>query len=154
MAYVRKNSKPSDMRIALLHWQGFTQEEVADMMGVTSQTVHNVLQCPAMQAFFEDVRAGVLDTMLDVQTTAQAIAPRIMQEKISLALDCPDARVRSTNCKDLLEMAGHKPPEHIEVVRSDKVSEKYGKKTEKEIREEILRGLMPSFQTEDSTTLH
>ena len=151
MAYTRLNSKPIDMRIALMHWEGYTDIEIAQSLGCSTQKIASVLASANVQQLFAELRDGILDTMLDVRTMAQAIAPRVMEEKISLALDSPDPRVRSVNCKDLLEMAGHRPPDRVQIEKIDRVSEAYVGKTEEEIRAEILRALVPPTETEEPT---
>ena len=139
--HYRKTLRPIHTRIVLLHWDGYTNKEISVLLNVSPATVSDVLNSGPAQEMMQKVVNGTIDTMMEIQAKAQAVAPLALEEKISLALEDKDPRIRSTNCKDLLEMAGHRPVERISIERPDPVGEKYKEKTEQEIREELLREL-------------
>jgi len=130
---------PLCLRVCQFYWYGENHDQIAKRFGLTKSHVQSILAAPESQAIIDELVNHTMDTMLQVATQAQAIAPIIMQEKIRLALEDPDSKVRTTNCKDILEMAGHAPIKRIQLNRPDANSEKHKDMSESELRENLKR---------------
>jgi len=156
-AWEPRKLNPSHYRILTLHWRGLPHGEIALEVGVTTQTVSNVVTSESGQAVLEELARRTLDTALDVQTVAQAYAPGALEELVKLAFSSRDERVKKTACTDILAMAGHAPVRRVSIERPDPVDERFKGKSEVEMRAEILKRLgyveEPSDAPE-SSTLH
>lgn len=147
----RQRHKPFHIRCALLSLAGLTNKEIALEVSKSPETISAVLASAEVQAFLAEYRGQALNSMLEVQTMAQAIAPVAMHEKIRLALNGRDERVRNTACKELLEIAGHTPLHRVSVDRPDHVSEKYAERSDEDIRREIEQALGVGASSADPT---
>jgi hypothetical protein len=130
---------PLALRICQFYWYGENHDQLAKRFSVTKSYVQSALSTPECRAILEELENRTLDTMLQVATTAQAIAPAIMEEKIRLALESPDDRVRATSCKDILEMAGHSPVKRIQLNRPDAAGAKHEGMSESELRDSLKK---------------
>lgn len=138
-----------------LHFQGLSNLEIASQLNVTPQHVSNVLCTPEAQELLAQLQENTLDTILDVQTQAQAIAPLVFEEKVRLALTAKDEKVRTTNCKDILDIAGHMPVRRVVVETPDRQAERFDKMTIQELQAEMLGELnMEAAPAEPEVTVH
>ncbi len=131
---------PFGLRVCQFYWAGETVQEIAKRFGVTVSRVQSLLATDEAKKIIECLCDGTLSTMLEVNATIQACAPAVAAEKIRLALESPDDRVRSTSCKDILEMAVGTPTKRIEIRRESAKSEHAGM-DETELRQHLRRKL-------------
>jgi hypothetical protein len=141
MASNRKTFKPRDLHMCLLSWNGYPNTKIALVMGLGEGAVSASLNSPTALEIFSQLKSGAIDSMLSVQTMAQAIAPLVMEQKMTLALGARSETVRNVACSDILEMAGHSPIKRLSIERPDPTADRHLGKTERELREEILSGL-------------
>ncbi len=130
---------PMALRVCQQYWYGRNLDEIARMFDIPKSRVQALLALPETQSIMEELTNHTLDTMLQVATSAQAAAPACMEEKVKLALEDPDSRVRTMNCKDILEMAGHSPVKRIQLNRPDANTEKHANMDEHELREAVKK---------------
>ena len=129
-----KRFRPSHLRVVALEWAGLDNLEIANRTGYSVQHVSNILTTPEAEEIRIELRKNTLDTMTDIQLEVQAIAPTILHEKIRLAINANDERVRSTSCTDLLHMAGHSPVKRLQLEKIDKGDADLADKSEDELR--------------------
>ncbi len=108
------------------------------MVGVTPQHVSNLLNTPEALEMLSQFQDKTLDTIMDIQLDAQAIAPAIFEEKVRLALTAKDERTRNTACSDILNIAGHMPVRRVVIEQPDRQAERFDKMTNDELRAEML----------------
>jgi len=128
---------PVHLHVLELHLQGLTNNEIATVVQRSAQLVSNVINSPTGQEILSRALEKRLDTLMDVQTMAQMVAPICFKEKVELALYSKNEKVRSTNCKDILEMAGHVPQRSAQIERQPDALPN-ANKTPEELRRELL----------------
>ncbi len=131
--------------------------EIGQMTGYSMKHVSDIIASEQAQEILADLTAKRLDTMGHIELVAQAIAPQIMNEKIRLALQGNDERVRNSACSDILNIAGHQPIKRVQVERVESVDEKYKDLTDEQIREKALAAIThrsPPPSKDDEPTLH
>jgi hypothetical protein len=141
MNWQPRRFKPDYLRICALYWSGRTQKEIAEITGFSPIHVGNIIGCDESQEILRELSQRTLDTVLDVQTEAQAYAPLCLGEKFNLALNAKDERVRNIACTDILAMAGHQPVRRISVEKPDTVVKHYEGLTDDEIRSRVFADL-------------
>lgn len=139
---MKRRYNPLILRLQLLLWQGYSQTEAATLLGKTDAWVSNILTTDEAKEVYDELKKQTIDTVGQVQANLQAAAPAIIKEKIDLALFAKSETVRNQAGQQILEMAGHAATRHLEIHRADDVLEKYKNKTEAEIRDEVMRGLI------------
>lgn len=119
--------------------EGKSVSEISAMTRYSPKGIRRILEAPAVRRIIARAKAGSFMTISEVASILQLAAPEILQEKIRLALTSKDEKIRSTNCRDLLEMAGHGAKTHIvlENVKHDDLADK----SPEDIKEEILRAI-------------
>ena len=142
--------RPLHLRILRLYFAGLDGKAIeAALTDPTTlvplasyATIMNVINSPDTAEIMGQFQAQTLDTIMDVQTDAQAVAPAAFEELVRLAFHSKDDRVRSGNCKDILAIAGHQPVKRV-IVRDerDPAVAKHDGKSEAEIRAEIEKDL-------------
>lgn len=141
--------KPLYLHICRVHWSEPTKsyDEIAAQLGVSPGWVSEVINSADAAEIFQRLQDKTLDTMVDVQTDLQAVAPLVLQEKISLALDkSTPPGVRDKSLTEILHMAGHQPTKYVQVERADAPVDKIGKMSESQIMDELTKGLGGSEQ--------
>ncbi len=149
--------KPLHMRVCTLYWSGLAFAEVGEAVGLSAEHVRRVVESEPGQALLVELSARTLDTVLDVQTVAQAYAPMAIDEKLRLMLHGRDERVRNIAAGDILAIAGHQPVKRISIERPDPVNEKYKGLTDDELRAHVLAelGVAPEASgVPESETVH
>lgn len=139
-AYV-KNFRPRHLAVLRLWAQGYTNDEIATMTNYTPSVVSQITNCPEAKALMAEMQDSTFASIADVQTTLQACAPALLEEKIKLALTAKDERVRSVSCSDLLGLAGHTPVKRVELTKVEEIENDYAGKSDEEIREHIRQEL-------------
>jgi len=137
---ILRRLKPRHMHVLYLHWKGFTNKEIADITNFSEGHVSNIITGPNAGEVLDALRAGVYDSMRSVDQELQMVAPALITEKINLALGSADEKVRSTNCMELLQMAGHTPVRRIQRIDAHSEGhEEFGALTEDEIKADLLQ---------------
>jgi len=131
--------KPIYLRILRLYWMGETQVDIAARVGCSAGLVSNVINSDRGKEILSQLESKTFDSMLEVMNEAQAVAPEVIREKIQLALHSNDERIRTKNCTDLLNIAGHVPIHRVSIERPDPLEEKYKDKTADQLRQELLK---------------
>lgn len=131
---------PFGLRVCQFYWAGETIQEIARRFSVPTSRVQSLLATEEARKILDMLCDGTLSTMLEVNATIQAAAPAVAMEKIRLALESPDDRVRSTSCKDILEMAVGTPTKKVEIHHTEGKSEHAGM-SEEDIREQLRKKL-------------
>lgn len=134
--------KPDHIRIVRLCWQGYTHAEIANFLGMSNAHVTLVLACDESQAMLAELRRHSINSMDEVQDEMQLVAPLAAREKIRLALEANDERVRNIACSDILAIAGHSPVKRVSVERGDVEKEDISMLSEDEIRSRILADIV------------
>ena len=155
MSYQPRKFKPMHVQIVRLTWQGYTAVDVAQFLGLSEIHVRNIINCDEAQALLSQMKDHAISSSDEVQDEAQLVAPLVMREKIRLALDAQDERVRNIACTDILAIAGHTPVKKLEIQRSDASRDDLTRKTPEQIREDILKDLgIAETKAPDGTLLN
>lgn len=128
---------PAHLEVFRLYFQGYSQLDIAKLTGYDRAWICKMLNGPDANDLLEQFQAKTINTILDVQSDAQAIAPRVFEEKIRLALNAKDERTRNIACTDILNMAGHRPIHRVVMENADPVLDKYADLTEDQLREQL-----------------
>ena len=131
---------PFVLHVVQLSWNGMDEDEIALHVGKTKQEVLKILASDQAKQIYARLEAQTLDTMGQVQAVLQAAAPKLMEEKVRLALSARSEAVRNSATGDLLDRAGHVAVKQLEIRRGDEVEEAYRDKSEDEIRDMISQG--------------
>lgn len=131
--------KPFYTQIIRLYWSGLPQNEIAKQLSCDVQTVGKVLNSDHGKEILQQLDAKTFDSMLEVITMAQAVAPEMFNEKVKLALHSNDERVRTRNTAELLAIAGHTPVHRVSIERPDPILDQYKGKTPEELRTALLK---------------
>ena len=91
--------------IELLISTSMSHQEIADELGVSRETISRWVRKPEFQQKLEEENRKCFQTM--------ALGARREMER--LAFDAKDPRVRFNACRDILDRAGYKPKEEIDV---------------------------------------
>lgn len=138
---------------------GMSQTDIATKLGTTIATVNRVCNSVEGNELLSDMHSQTLDTILDIQTQAQIVAPAIFEEKLRLALTSDDDRVRTTNCTDILNMAGHTPIKRVEMTDNrNSRDEDYAGLTADELRQKLIDSMkkpeLPASTNPVDNTVH
>src|SRR5208337_4886965 len=101
--------RPHYIQVVRLYWMGGSATEIASELGMSPGTVSRIIKSEAGQAIFDQLQTNTFESMVEVQTLAQAAATDLIREKIKLALYSGNESVRSKNASDVLAIAGHLP---------------------------------------------
>lgn len=134
MAYSPQRLRPAHLDMVTLHLAGESNADIGLRLGYTAQQVSNILNCPEVLEILSALRDESLNTMSQVQATAQLYAPEMLRRKVDYAMHGTDDRVRNLAQTEILNLAGHVPVRHISVENKNSVLEKYKDKTEDELR--------------------
>lgn len=129
-----KKITPKQLRVITLWFNRMSNQDIATETGYTPQQVSNLINTEWAQEILGKLQEQTLDTIMDVQTEAQAVAPMIMQETIRLALHGVAEPTRTANCKTILEIAGHRPVTRIDMNAHMDARTKYDQMTDEELR--------------------
>lgn len=121
-----------------LHWQGESNTDIAMMTDYTPQQVSNIIASAEAQELLAGLRAEVVDTMAQVQTDAQFVAPVLFENIIALAMHAGDERVKLHANIAALGIAGHVPVRRVQVQGDSAVTKKFEDMTEDEIKASII----------------
>ena len=140
-AWQPRKFRPDHIRTIRLYWQGYTAGEIATFIGASEQHVRLIINSDEGQSMLAALKNHTINSMDEIQDEMQLAAPLAAREKIRLALEAQDERVRNIACTDILAIAGHSPVKRVSVERTDKVGEDVENLTEDQIRERILADL-------------
>lgn len=127
---------------ALLRFsQGERMRRIADDMGFSYQTVKNALQSPLGKQVLDTIRVQTISTIQQVQATAQVFAPEMIDLLLKEARKAPESSSRVRAQMRLLDMAGHKPIQHVVVERPDEIETEFKDLNEDQLREKVLAKL-------------
>jgi hypothetical protein len=127
---------------ALLRFsQGERMRKIADDMGFSYQTVKNALNSPLGKQVLDTIRAQTISTIQQVQTTAQLYAPEMIELLLREARGAMESSSRVRAQMRLLDMAGHKPIQHVVVERPDEIETEFKDLNEDQLREKVLAKL-------------
>lgn len=102
----RKTLTGNQLRaIELLISTNMTHQQIATELGVSRETVSRWVRKPEFQQRLEEENRKCFQVM--------ALGARREMER--LAFSASDARVRFSACKDILDRAGYKPKEEIDI---------------------------------------
>lgn len=142
--------KPHYIQVVRRYWLGETKASIATEIGVSASTIDKILNHDKAIQVIAHLEANTLDTMLEVQTAAQAVALEAIDVKIQ-GLRSGNEALRQKCATELLGLAGHTPTRKIEIKSGDAVVDKYKDKSELDLRRELLKMLNTGEQntTED-----
>lgn len=141
MPYQPRKFKPVHVQIVRLAWQGYEASEIAQVLSLSEIHVRNIINCDESQAMLAQMKEHAINSSDEVQDECQLVAPLMVREKIKLALEAKDERVRGINASDILAIAGHTAVKKLEITRSDASRDDLSKKTPQQMRDEILADL-------------
>ena len=154
-SYYLKKLRPKHLAVLRLWAQGLDNAEIAVLVGYTPATVSLIVNLPEAQELLEEMKAGTFETIADVRTSLQFIAPELLEEKIRLAFNAKSEQVRSNSCAELLALAGHAPLRKIEITRPLEVVDPYKGLSEEQLRERVFKELgMNTKPSSPEDTLH
>ena len=130
--------KPLYTQIIRLYWQGLEQKEVATQLSCSDELVGKVCRSDHGQEILKQFEDKTFDSMLQVITMAQAVAPEMFNEKVKLALHSADEKIRTRNTAELLAIAGHTPVHRVSIERPDPILETYKNRTPEQLRAALL----------------
>ncbi len=130
--------KPLYTQIIRLYWQGLEQVEVAKQLSCSEQLVGNVVRSDHGREILKSLEDKTFDSMLQVITMAQAVAPEMFNEKVKLALHSADEKIRTRNTAELLAIAGHTPVHRVSIERPDPILETYKNRTPEQLRAALI----------------
>lgn len=136
-----RSLKPWHYEALLRFSQGERMRKIADDMGFSYQTVKNALNSPLGKQVLDTIRAQTISTIQQVQATAQVFAPEMIDLLLKEARTATESSSRVRAQMRLLDMAGHKPIQHVVVERPDALDEEYKDLDEAEIRAKALAGI-------------
>jgi len=150
-AYQPKTFKPEHIHIVRLHWHGYDNSEIAQMLGCSEPHVSLIINCDEAQKLLQQLKEHAIDSYQDTQDDFQLVLPLVRKEKIKLALEATDERVRNMACSDILAIAGHTPQHRVELTRGkDSESRKLDQMTPDQLRDAIMDDLgIPKIVTPD-----
>lgn len=143
--------KPTHLEVLRLHFQGLSNVEIANITSLSDSTIQAITTSQDAEEILNDIQSHSLDTIRDIATDAQAIAPRIFEEQVRLSLHAKDERVRVTSGMNVLAIAGHLPIRRFVVQQEDPRGREFDKMSEEEIKKSILADLTPSGENK---TIH
>lgn len=140
-----KRFSPAHYRVVYAYWAGVPNQagpqatvgEIAAFIGYSTTHVQMILASDQAQEILQELHEKKVDTISDVEVAAQAVAMPVFQEKVRLALQGNDERVRNSACTDVLAIAGHQPIKRVSIERPDAVRERYGALSDEELRKMI-----------------
>jgi DNA-binding MarR family transcriptional regulator len=135
----KRGYKPLHLKILLMYHQGYTLDEISHELGVTVQTCSNIINSPDAQALLDRVRDQAFETILDVRTDFQAMAPACASRLFHNATQSADDRVSTIACVAILDRAGHSPTQKLEVSKADPADQRFKDMSEEEIRKSVFR---------------
>ncbi len=135
--YQPKNFKPEHIHIVRLHWQGYSNTEIAQHLQLSETHVSVVINCDAAKQLLNELREHTIDGYAETQDDFQLVLPLIRREKIRLALESGDERIRNMACSDILAIAGHSPVRRLEITRGS-AQQAIDKLTPEQLRDAIL----------------
>jgi hypothetical protein len=153
MAYSPKKLRPGHLIIIRLHWQGESNTDIAMLTGVTPQTVSNIINSEEAQSILAGLQSDVMDTMAQVQTDAQFMAPKLFDNIIKMAESATDERVRLHANLAGIGIAGHVPIKRMIVERESALQKKFEDMSEDEIRNSIAGDIGSSAKGPDGNIL-
>jgi hypothetical protein len=131
--------RPEHLHIVRLHWQGYSNAEIAQFLQLSEGHISNILNCDEAKRLLGQLQEHTIDSYADTQDDFQLVMPLIRREKIKLALEATDERVRNMACSDILAIAGHTPVRRLEITRgSDSRKAELEKMTPEQLRDAIL----------------
>jgi hypothetical protein len=155
MPYQPRKFKPVHVQIVRLCWQGYSAVEIAQFLGISEIHVRNIINCDEAQAMLSQMKEHAINSSDEIQDEAQLVAPLVMREKIRLALEAGDERVRNVACSDILAIAGHTAVKKLEISRSENSRDDLTRKTPRELQEDILKDMgIDATKAPDGTLLN
>jgi len=133
--------RPDHIRCVRLYWQGYNAGEIANFTGLTQQHVTLILNTDEAKAMLAQLKSHTINSIDEVQDEAQLAAPLCMREKVRLALESSDERVRNVACSDILAIAGHSPVKRVVLDRQPADATQVEGLDENAIRNDILKDL-------------
>lgn len=146
--------KPVYLRMIRLYWMGETLIDIGTITGYSPTTVSKVVNSDQGQEILTQLQSKTFDSMLEVMNEAQAVAPELIREKIQLALHSSNETIRTKNCTDLLQIAGHVPVQRV-VHEADQTDAQFKNKTPAQLKQELLELISPASaapSSHDSTS--
>lgn len=143
MSYQPKHLKPAHLLMIRLHWQGESNTDIAVMTDYTPQQVSNIIASDEAQTMLAGLRAEVMDTMAQVQSDAQFMAPVFFDNIVALAQHASDERVKLHANLAGIGIAGHVPVKRIVMERDSQLQRKFEDMSEDEIKASIIGDLAP-----------
>jgi hypothetical protein len=130
------------LRVVQMESQGLDRNAISAETGISLSVLGVMLSSPIADRIRKEIESRTIDTIAEVQTDAQAAAPNMFKVLQDIALDDNEkATNRIIAAKTVLEMAGHKPIQTLELRKGNPLESDYHGKTEDEIRKEIYEGL-------------
>lgn len=140
-SYQFKTFRAFHYQLVLQHWQEpwVSQHDLARRFGITDAWCSQILTSPEALELIKQLGDRTVDTALEVQAQLQAIAPQALQERINIAMSpATPVGVRDRSLQSLLEMAGHRPVQRVQLQRPEASPPP---KTEAEIRDELFKAV-------------
>ena len=134
--------RPQHVEIVRLHWQGYTNRDIAQFLSCSESYVSQIVNCDEAQVMLKELREHSISSYDEVQDEIQLMAPHAAREKIRLMLEANNESVRNVACSDILNMAGHSPVKRLLVERGhgSDVEKKIADMTPEELRRELFKG--------------
>jgi len=132
---------PKHYTMIRLMFAGRTEDEIATELSCSYQQVHQVLIGDAAREVINRVYSGVLDLVPELAQQAMMAAPAMLEQKIWLAMNSGDHRVRSTCTSDVMGLVGLAPIKRVSVTVEDHDLRDLDGMTADQIRAKVLEGL-------------
>lgn len=148
----KRGYKPLHLRMIHMYHQGFTMDEIALEVGTTPQQVSNIIATPEAQDLLARVREATFDSIIDIRTNFQSMAPECASKLFNLAMTAKDSRTQLSACTAILDRAGHTATKRVEIGAPGDFEKDITDLTEDELRDDIRRELGLAAAAPDPAT--
>lgn len=130
--------KPHYIQVVRRIFLGESKTAIGMDLGISVNTIDKIIESDRGQQVFMSLEENTIDTMREVQATAQSVAMEAIHEKINIMRNSGNEQLRNRAATELLALAGHTPTQRVELTKKDAITDKYKDKSELDLRRELL----------------
>lgn len=121
------NLSGRDLRIFNLHMRGLKNIEIADLLGITKETVSNCLAMESIKEAKQDVLAKSIEFLSSDESTESAVtiaranSARLMRRQVQIAESSKSEAVALRAIHDILDRSLGKPTQRVVVDKMEEI---------------------------------